>query len=63
MVGSDRATPVTAVQPQPVVRSRKRTAVVFCGEDVSAGFALALAVMEAREDLLVISPKPDTEGD
>jgi hypothetical protein len=36
---------------------------VFSGEQVGAGFAIALALMEAHENLLVMSDKPDTERD
>jgi hypothetical protein len=41
---------------------------VFSGEQVDAGFAIALALMEAHENLLVtsdkvMSDKPDTERD
>jgi hypothetical protein len=55
--------PDDAQQPLSVTRSRKRSTVVFCGERVSAGFALALAVMEAHQNLLIMSDKPDTERD
>jgi hypothetical protein len=52
-------------QEPSVGRSRKRYAVVFCGdaEQVSVGFALALAVMEAHENLLLGSPESDRTGD
>ena len=45
--------------------SCKRSTVVFCGdaEQVNVGFALALAVMEAHEDLLLRSPDSDRKGD
>jgi hypothetical protein len=55
--------PDDALQPQPVTRSRKRSTVVFSGERVSAGLALALALMEAHENLLVMSDEPDAERD
>jgi hypothetical protein len=50
---------------QSVDRSRKRSTIVFSGdaERVSAGFALALAVMEAHENLLITNPESDPKGD
>jgi hypothetical protein len=68
MAGSDEVTPVAALQhPDDVrrshVRSRHSPTVVFCDENVTAGFALALALMEADETFLIMSPRPDMEGD
>ena len=63
-VGSERLTaatelrrPTNVLRQQSVVRSRKRRTVVFYGdaEQVSAGFALALNVMESHADLLTMS--------
>ena len=50
---------------QSVGRSRKRSTIVFCGdaEQVSVGFALALAVLEDHESLLIMSPESDRKGD
>ena len=49
---------------QSVGRSRKRSTIVFCGDakQVSVGFALALAVMEDHENLLITSPESDPKG-
>ena len=51
--------PTDVLRQQSVVRSRKRRTVVFYGdaEQVSAGFALALNVMESHTDLLTTSPE------
>jgi hypothetical protein len=69
-MGSDAATRAAAPEPsgdilqqQSVIRSRERSTVVFCGEQVDAGFALALALMEADEKFPIMSPEPDTERD
>jgi hypothetical protein len=55
MADTDEVTPVGAHlhpdgmrRPQSFVRSRNRSTVVFCGEQVNAGFALALALMGAE---------------
>jgi hypothetical protein len=70
MTGPDAPISATATQSpndvwrEPsVVRSRERSTIVFSGEQVGAGFAIALALMEAHENLLVMSDKPDTERD
>ena len=66
-VVSEQVTPTTksrhlanVPRQQSDVRSRKRPTVVFCGdaEQVSAGFALALDLMEFHADLLTMSPEP-----
>jgi hypothetical protein len=68
MTSPHAATPATAPQSPddvlrqpPVVRSREQSTVVFCDdpEQVRAGFALALAVMQAHESLLIMSPDSD----
>jgi hypothetical protein len=72
MAGAHATTPATAPQSpddalrqQLVVRSHEHSTVVFCGdaEQVSAGFALAIALIDANEEFLIMSPKPDTERD
>jgi hypothetical protein len=72
MAGSGRTTPVMTPHPsddvlrQPtVLHSRARSTIVFCGdsEQVGAGFALALAVMEAHEDLLIMGLESNPKGD
>jgi hypothetical protein len=70
MVDAHATTPATAppndaLRQQSVVRSYEHLTVVFCGdaEQVGAGFALALALMEANEEFLIMSSKPDTERD
>jgi hypothetical protein len=72
VIGPDGVPPPTDLRrsdtvsgERSIVRSRESTAVVFCGdaEQVCAGFALALAVMEAHENLLVRSPEADPKGD
>ena len=72
VIGPDGVPPPTELRrfdavsgERSIVRSRESTTVVFCGdaEQVCAGFALALAVMEAHENLLVESPESDPKGD
>jgi hypothetical protein len=45
---------------QSLVSSGEARTMVFCGdaEQVSAGFSLALGVMESSADLLTASPEP-----
>jgi hypothetical protein len=72
MAGSGRATPAMTPHPpddvlrQPtLLHSRERSTIVFCGdaEQVGAGFALALAVMKAHENLLIMSLESNPKGD
>jgi len=48
-----------------IVRLRESATIVFSGdaERVSVGFALALAVLEDHESLLIMSPESDRKGD
>jgi hypothetical protein len=48
---------------QSVAHSRECSTIVFCGdaEQVSAGFALALNVMEVHADLLITTLQPTSQ--
>jgi hypothetical protein len=49
---------------QSVAHSRECSTIVFCGdaEQVSAGFALALSMMEVHADLLITTLRPTQRG-
>lgn len=65
IAGSGRATPHPSDDRQPkVLHSREHSTIVFCGdaERVGAGFALALALMEENENLLIMSLESNLKG-
>jgi len=72
VIGSDGVPPPIELRrsdavsgERSILRSRESANIVFCGDEehVRAGFALALAVMEAHQNLLITSLEADPKRD